>query len=182
MGDRRARYGAMGGAAMNGRRRALPPLAVGVVTLLTGCKAVPQIVGVVSGAAAGGGTASPAIGFAVGIGTATATGAALDWFGRSRQHAEQEAIATLAGALPVGGQAPWHINHIVPIGNEHGELQVSADIPNPLTACKHIVFSVAEGSGAKAKQSWYAADVCRRPSGWQWASAEPAVPRWGNLQ
>lgn len=154
------------------------PLCMAGLLLLSGCKAVPQIAGVLSGAAAGGGTASPALGFAVGVGVATATGAAEKWFGRSREHAEQEAIVRVAAALPVGGYARWHINHIIPFGNEHGELVVLRDIPNKLAACREIALHVA-GSDPTA---WYIADICRRVHGWQWASAEPAIARWGYLQ
>lgn len=145
---------------------------------LAGCKALPSIVGVISGAAAGGGTASPAIGFAVGVATATATGAVAKFYGKSRQHAEQQEIARLAGALPVGGRAPWYIHHDIPLGNEGGEISVLGNIVNPLAPCRAIAFSVRDG----VRQRWYRADVCRRAEGWQWASAEPSVRRWGYLQ
>ncbi len=170
----------MGGGWGRGsaKRRILPLLALGSATLLAGCKSIPPIAGIVSGAAAGGGTASPAVGFAVGVGVATATGAAEQWYARSRQHAEQDAIAQLAGNLPVGGRAPWRIRHIVPIGNEHGEISVLGEIVNPLAPCRAIAFSVADDPAPH----WFLADICRRARGWQWASAEPAVPRWGYLQ
>lgn len=157
-------------------RRAL--LLAAVALPLAGCNTVPLIVGVLSGAAAGGGTASPAIGFAVGVATATATGAAVQFYGKSRQHAEQDAIARVAGALPIGGRAPWRIRHYVPLGDEDGEISVLASIVNPLAPCRSIAFSVRDDRS----QRWYTADICRRASGWQWASAEPAVPRWGYLQ
>ena len=163
-------------------RRAMPLLLLASILLLSGCKAVPQIAGVVGGAVAGGASASPAVGFAVGVATATATGYAQRWYGRTREHAEQEVIAGTAGALPVGGEASWHINHLIPVGDEHGELLVTAAIPNVLTPCRRIVFSVVDGSGPKAKRSLYRADICQRASGWEWASTEPAVPRWGYLQ
>lgn len=160
------------------RRRALPLLALGAATMLGGCKTIPQIAGVVGGAVAGGSTASPAVGFAVGVGLATATGVTEKWYARSRAHAEQEAIVRVAGDLPVGGRAPWRIRHIVPLGNEHGELTVLGEIVNPLAPCRAIAFSVVDGKTGR----WYLADICRRAHGWQWASAEPAVPRWGYLQ
>jgi hypothetical protein len=162
------------GAGGRGAARLLPVLAL---SLLAGCKTVPQIAGVLSGAAAGGSTASPAIGFAVGVGVATATSAAERWYSRSRQHAEQQVIADVAGALPVGGRAPWRIRHLVPIGDEHGEISVLGEIVNPLAPCRAIAFSVADDP-----PRWYLADICRRARGWRWASAEPAVPRWGYLQ
>ncbi|MEO9188590.1 MAG: hypothetical protein ABI224_01110 [Acetobacteraceae bacterium] len=157
-------------------RRAL--LVAAAMLPLAGCSALPSIVGVLSGAAAGGGTASPAVGFAVGIATATATGVAVKYYGKSRQHAEQEVIARLAGALPIGGRAPWRIRHYIPLGDEDGEISVLTDIANPLAPCRSIAFSVRDDRS----QRWYTADICRRATGWQWASAEPAVPRWGYLQ
>ncbi len=175
LGQRRAGDGTVGFVAV---RRALPLLALGAASMLAGCKTVPQIAGVLSGAAAGGGTASPAVGFAVGVGVATATGVAEQWYARSRQHAEQQAIAQIGGNLPVGGRAPWNIRHIVPIGDEHGELSVLGEIANPLAPCRAIAFSVVGDPAPR----WYLADICRRTRGWQWASAEPAVPRWGYLQ
>ncbi len=153
-------------------------LLVAATLPLAGCKTVPAIVGVISGAAAGGATASPAVGFAVGVATATATGAAVQFYGRSRQHAEQQAIARVAGGLPVGGRAPWRIRHYIPLGDEDGEISVLGNIVNPLAQCRAIAFSARDGT----HQSWYRADICRRAQGWQWASAEPSVRRWGYLQ
>lgn len=161
-------------------RAVLPLVAAGV--LLSGCKAVPQIAGVVTGGAIGVATASPALGFAAGIATDTAATAGVQWYGRSRANAEQNAIAQIAGGLDVGQRHAWHIHHIIPLGNEHGELYVVRVIAVPLTVCKQIVFSVDDGEGAKAKRAWYVASVCRQGQDWKWADAEPAVPRWGYLQ
>jgi hypothetical protein len=170
---------AMGQLAVNARA-ALPLLAAGV--LLSGCKAVPQIAGVLSGATVGAATGSPALGFAVGVATDSATNAGIRYFGRSRQHGEQNAIAEVAGELPVGASHPWRIEHTIPFGNEHGELYVVRAIDTPLALCKEIVFSVDEGKGEKLKRAWYTASVCHQEQGWRWATAEPAVPRWGYLQ
>lgn len=152
------------------------------VILLTGCTAVSQITAVVTGGTAGVATGSPAVGFAVGVATEAAASAAVKYYGRSRQHAEQEAIAAAAADLPPGGQTAWHIDHTIPIGDEHGELHVVRKIDNPLTPCKQIIFSVAEGTGVTLRQSWYSAAICRSAGRWHWASAEPAVERWGYLQ
>lgn len=159
-------------------RRCLPVLCLAAAVLLSGCKVVPQIAGLVGGAAAGGASASPAVGFAFGVATAAATGAAEKWYARSREHSEQDAIAQVAGGLPVGGHANWHINHIIPIGNEHGELVVLRDIPNRLASCREVALHVA---GEKPTE-WFIGDICRRLEGWQFANAEPAIARWGYLQ
>jgi hypothetical protein len=147
--------------------------------LLAGCSSVPLIAGVITGGAAGGATANPVVGFAVGVGVGAAADAGVKWFGRSRQDAEQTAIAEVAGALAVGAPAPWHISHDLPFGNEHGTVQVVRRIETPLGACREIIFSVEAGS---APPAWYDANVCAQEAGWRWASAEPAVPRWGYLQ
>ncbi|MDR3538401.1 MAG: hypothetical protein P4L71_18040 [Acetobacteraceae bacterium] len=161
------------------RPRRLP---LAVVLLLASCKAAPQIAAVVGGGVAGAASGSPAVGFAVGVATDAAATAVVQYYGRTRQQAEQDAIAEAAGMVPPGGQANWKIEHDIPIGNEHGSLQVVRQIDNPLALCKQIVFSVDEGKGEKLKRAWYSADICHRADKWKWASAEPAVERWGYLQ
>ncbi|WP_428486077.1 hypothetical protein [Rhodopila sp.] len=143
---------------------------------------MPEIAAVVVGGATGGATANPAIGFAVGVATAAAATAAVQYYGRSRQGAEQDAIARVAGDLPVGGTADWKIEHTIPLGDEHGQLRVTRLIDSPLAECKEVAFSVAEGSRKAAKLNWFTTDVCKSADTWTWAAAEPAVERWGYLQ
>ena len=152
------------------------------VLLLAGCKAAPQIAATVAGGAAGAATANPAVGFAVGVATDAAANYVFRYYGRTRQQAEQDAIAQVAGLLPPGGEANWKIEHDIPIGDEHGTLQVVRQIDNPLALCKQVMFSVDEGKGEKLKRAWYSADICHQADWWKWASAEPAVERWGFLQ
>ncbi len=155
---------------------------VGIVLLpmlLGGCHSAAQLTGLTTGAVAGIATASPAVGYLVGIGTAVAADEAFKWYGRSRSRAEQQAIADSAASLPEGGAAPWHIDHIVPIGDEHGEVRVVRVIDSPLAQCRELVFSVQEKA---APPHWYATSICRASDGWHWALAEPAVPRWAFLQ
>ncbi len=179
VGDGGTGDGPMGRAAVT-VRAVLPLLTAGL--LLSGCKAIPQITGALTGGAIGTATASPAVGFAVGVATDTAVQAGMRWFGRSRANGEQDAIAKVAGSLAVGQKHPWHIDHTIPFGNEHGELYVVRQIDTPLTECKKIVFSVDDGEGADLHRSWYATSVCHQAEGWKWALAEPAVSRWGYLQ
>ncbi len=152
---------------------------VAVLLLLGGCSSTGEIIGVVTGAAAGGASANPAVGFAVGVATAAASDYAVKLIARSWHGAEQDAIATTAAPLPVGAMVPWRIRHSVPIGNQHGQLEVVRDIVNPLAACKQVLFSVEAG---RASPAWYSVDICQDTQGWKWASAEPAVARWGFLQ
>ena len=153
-----------------------------VPLLLAGCSAAPQIAGLISGGAVGVSTGSPALGFAAGIVVDAAANAGMKYYGRSRQNAEQDAIADAAADLPAGGRASWRIDHTIPIGNEHGELEVTRVIANPLADCKEIAFSVETGSGKDVRRGWYLATICHQQARWKWASAEPAVPRWGYLQ
>ena len=146
---------------------------------LGGCSSAGNIIGVVVGAAAGGASANPAVGFGVGVATAAVSDYALKRVARSWHRGEQDAIAAAASGLPPGGTGPWRIEHSLPFGNEHGQLQVVRDISNPLAACKQVLFSVEE----KGEQTaWYSVDICQQQARWKWASAEPAVERWGFLQ
>jgi hypothetical protein len=153
-----------------------------VVAGLGGCSSTGDIAAVISGGVAGAATGNPAVGFAVGVAVDAGANYVVSYYGRRRQGAEQDAIAEVAGALPVGTKAAWKIVHTIPIGDEHGQLRVIRDIDSPLAACKEIAFSVDTNEGKKFKRSWYTSDVCKQAERWKWASAEPAVERWGYLQ
>jgi hypothetical protein len=81
-----------------------------------------------------------------------------------------------------GEQRPWAVQHIVPIGDEHGTVAVVRNVATPLTLCKELVFSVESGSGAPMARHWYATNACREGQRWKWSLAEPAAERWGALQ
>jgi len=154
---------------------ALLPLA-----LLAGCKSAAELTGLAAGAVAGGATANPAVGYAVAVGTAAGADEAFKWIGRTRSHAEQQAIADAAADLPEGGAAYWRIRHTIPIGNENGEVHVTRVIVSKLATCREITFSVVDDP--PKPPAWYATSICRDTTGWHWALAEPAVDRWGYLQ
>jgi hypothetical protein len=155
--------------------------AIGLVALmlLGGCREAAELTALATGGAAGAATASPAVGFAVALGVQVAADEAYKRIGRSRRHAEQDAIARVAGTLPEGGMAPWRVRHTIPIGNEGGEVEVVRLIANPLAECREILFTVAD---PPKPPDWYATSICRDAHGWQWALAEPAVARWGFLK
>lgn len=175
MGLRRTRYGSVGRAAV----RAAP---LAVLLMLAGCSSTSDIAAVISGGAAGAATGSPAVGFLVGVTVDAGANYVIRYYGRERQGAEQDAIAQVAGDLPVGTEADWKIEHTIPIGDENGQLRVVRTIDNPLAECREVAFSVDEGKGNKFKRSWYTASICKQTEHWKWASAEPAVERWGFLQ
>ena len=175
MGLGRAGHGTLGLAAVKA-------LSLTAMILLTGCNAAPQIAAVVTGGAAGAATGNPALGFAVGVATDAGANYAFRWFSRTQQGAEQDAIAQVAGDLPVGTEAAWKIEHTIPIGDEHGQLRVVRTIASPLAACRELAFSVDEGKAEKLKRSWFTTSICKQADTWKWAAAEPAVERWGFLQ
>lgn len=144
---------------------------------LTGCNSIGAGVGAVAGIATGAGTANPIVGAAVSIGTQASVDALVKYLSRRRQQGEQDAIVTAAGSLPPGGTAAWRIDHTIPIGNAHGTMLVVRDIPNPLAACKEVVFTVEDDAHAR-----YVTSACQQAGGWKWAQAEPATGRWGSLQ
>jgi hypothetical protein len=151
-----------------------------MLLLLGGCSSFANIVGLATGAVAGGTSANPAVGYVVAVGTAAAADATFKWISRRRHGAEQDAIAAVAGDLPEGQTAPWEIRHDLPFGNEHGEVRVVRAIATPLATCKEIVFSVLDDP--PEPPAFYAVTLCRQSERWKWALAEPAVERWGYLQ
>ncbi len=151
------------------------------VVALGGCRAAGSITGVVAGGIAGGASANPAVGYAVGLGVKVAATATLQYVGRLRQHAEQDAIAAAAGPLPDGTSTAWKIEHDIPLfDDENGTVTVVRTIANPIAECREIAFSVkADKPDPDAR---YTTTICKQARGWTWAEAEPAVERWGYLQ
>ncbi len=151
---------------------------------MSGCSSTS--VGAASGAAAGVATglvtANPAVGVGVGIAVQAATDEVLKTYMRNMHEDQQNLIAALAGALPVGETRPWRIKHSMPIENGHGQVRVTRAFQSALASCKDFVFSVQDGDDPGAHEAWYTGSACRQDKGWKWALAEPAVERWGNLQ
>ncbi len=143
---------------------------------LGGCQLASDVSGVVAGGGAAAATGNPAIGYAVGIGVRAGVDELRKYVVRVRQRGEQDAIAEVAGAAPLGESRPWEIRHTIPIGNNRGTLAAVADIPNPLAPCRQVLFTTEDDDAPFVTQ------VCRQADGWRWAAAEPAVERWGSLQ
>lgn len=152
--------------------------ALALLPVLAACSAIGSGAGAVVGLATGAGSANPAVGAAVGLGTKAAVDTLVKYVSRKRQQGEQDAIAAEVGALQVGGRAPWKIEHTIPFGNEAGEVQVVRLIPNALAPCKEAVFTVRDGD----ETGHYATTLCLQDRTWKWAQAEPATERWGFLQ
>lgn len=159
-------------------------LAILLLSLLAGCGSVltegtGDLAGVAGAGVAGAVSRNAAVGAAIGLGVRSVANAGLQFEERRVHRTEQDRIAAVAGALPVGSVAPWNVVHDIPIeDDEHGEVVVARALGAGAIDCKEIVFSVDE---AKAR-AFYTATVCRDGTVWKWASAEPATERWGSLQ
>ncbi len=185
MGDGGAGDGALGSPAVTLGARGAPAIAVILAASLGlgGCTSIGSAAGALTGAASGGGSANPAVGYAVGIATKAATDALVEYISRKRQQAEQDEIAATVGALKVGGTAPWRIRHKIPLfDDQHGDLTVIRDIPNALTTCREVVFSVAAQAKSAGPKGHYVTTACQAGGVWKWALAEPSTLRWGFLQ
>jgi hypothetical protein len=182
MGDSGTRDGALGRLAVTRTLLLrLPSIAV-LLVALGGCRLAGDLASAAAGGASAAATANPAVGIAVGVAVNAGIDATFAYIGRKRQQAEQDAIASEVATMAPGERRPWHIDHTIPIGNEHGEVRMTRDIPNRLTPCKELVFSVESGKAAETKQAWYTTQACRSGARWKWALAEPATERWDSLQ
>lgn len=168
----------MTGTGTGLRRWTLIGIASGVIIgTLTGCGAVGGFAGAAAGMASGAASTNPAVGVGVGIAVHGAVNAAVNYTFRTLHQEQQDHIAALAGALPVGVSHSWGIKRRIPYGNARGQMQVVREIANTLTHCRELLFSVAD-----PQAQWFAGTICQDSSGrWKWAAAEPATARWGSL-
>jgi len=182
MGDGGTGHRALGRVAVSPyHRRCLSVLSL-LVIALGGCRFSGDLVAAAAGGASAAASANPAVGIAVGVAVHSGIDAWVNYIVRTRQEAEQDAIAAQVATMEVGEHRSWKIEHDVPIGNEHGEVAVTRAIATRLTLCKELVFSVESGSGESLKRAWYTTEACRNGEHWKWALAEPGIERWGSLQ
>ncbi len=174
--------------------------AVAAMLPLAGCGSVltegtGDAAGIAGAGIAGAVTKNATVGAAIGLGVRSVANFGLQIEERAVHRVEQDRIAAAAGALPEGAAGVWSVSHRVPIeADQHGELVVTrilAARPTTGTAftCKEIVFSVDRGKpldpgkpDSMQGRGFYTATVCLDGANWKWASAEPAVERWGSLQ
>jgi hypothetical protein len=149
--------------------------------LVSGCAITSDLTGAAAGFAAGTATANPAVGIAVGVTVKAATREGMNYVAREQHQAEQNAIAAAAAKLRVGQTQHWAVDHRL-ARDAHGEVRVLRTFRTPLAACKELAFSVAADEPENAAPAWFTTTACREGRQWKWASAEPAVERWGNLQ
>lgn len=175
--------GSLGRTAMNGGRYLM--LAAGIAaccSLMGGCSSIGAVAGAAAGISTGVVTSNPAIGIAVGIAVQAATDEAVKRVMKSLHNDQQMAIAATAGELPIGETKPWRVKHALPVENGHGEVRVLREFVSALASCREFAFSVVDGEQPGAPTDWFVASICKDQDGWKWASAEPAVGRWGALQ
>lgn len=171
-------------------RKILPRLAIVLFAsfALPGCGALltestADVAGIAGAGIAGSVTKEAVVGAAIGLGVRSLAETGLKYVERRVHRAEQDRIAAVAGATEIGAVAPWSVSHDVPIeDDEHGNLTVIRAIGNGDLACKEVVFSVESGKPEALRRGFYTATMCQDGKLWKWASAEPAVERWGSLQ
>ena len=159
-------------------------------TTLSGCNSLysegaSASAGVAGAAIAGKVTSNAAVASGIGLGALAAARAGVAYTQRVMHTYTQDMIAQAAGPLAVGAVAPWVAIHSVPLeDDEKGRVTVSRTISTGTLDCKEIVFSVdtVADKDKPATSAFYVAAVCRDGRNWKWASAEPAVARWGALQ
>jgi hypothetical protein len=165
-----------------GLRLAVVMSAAMTAALTAGCGSIGAAAGAIAGVTTGVVSSNPAIGIGVGIAVQAATDEAVNREMKSLHGDQQDAIAVVAGVSTVGESQPWSVKHTLPIENGHGQVHVLREFSSALATCREFAFSVADGDKPDAHQDWFIASACKQESGWKWASAEPAVARWGNLQ
>ena len=156
---------------------------------LSGCgslltEGTADVAGIAGAGVAAGVTKSATAATAIGVGVTSAAAAGLRYVERDVHGTEQDAIAQVAGRLAPGAVGPWSVHHRIPIeADEHGDVSVSRDFGYGSVACKEVVFSIDTTRHGAPHQDFYITQVCSNAGGpWEWASAEPATPRWGTLQ
>lgn len=165
--------------------RAVPVLGL---LALSGCgsllsESATLLAGVTGAGVAGSVTKDAAVAAGIGLGTQSLAREGVRYLERRVHRTEQDAIADAAGPLQPGAVGRWAVEHSLPLEpDQGGQVVVSRAFGAGSFQCKEIVFSVERGRGDDLRSSFYVATVCQDGGAWRWASAEPAVARWGGLQ
>ena len=155
---------------------------------LPGCSSLlsegsADVAGIAGAAAASSVTRSAAGAAAIGLGVRSLAAEGVKYTARRVHRTEQDAIAAAGGPLDPGTVASWSVSHSLPLEPDAaGQVVVSRAFGAGAFRCKEIVFSVEKTTRAEPERSFYTATVCQDGAAWRWASAEPAVARWGGLQ
>lgn len=180
VGDGRTGHGAMGIAAMSRARW----FAAACAGLMTGCSSVGPLTGAAAGVATGTVTGNPAVAYSVAVSVNAATDASIKYATRKWAASEQDALAMAVGRLSDSTPSlNWSLERMMGLTKAHGQVVLVRTFTTPLATCREAVLTVQEAQAPKnAPGAGYTIYACQNGTTWQWANAEPAVPRWGNLQ
>lgn len=163
--------------------RWLPAICAGAVaSLVAGCSSVGPLTGAAAGVATGTATANPAIAYGVAVSVNAATDASIKYATRKWAASEQDALATAVGRL--NERTPslnWSLERLMGITKARGTVVLVRTFATPLATCREAILTVQDADAPKIAPG-YTIYACQNGDTWQWANAEPAVPRWGNLQ
>ena len=142
-----------------------------------------DVAGVAGAGIASAVTKSATAGAAIGLGVRSLASEGVKYAERRVHRAEQDAIAAAAGPLAPGAVQAWSVRHSLPIEDDAaGQVAVSRAFGAGSIRCKEIVFSVEVAARGGPARAFYTATICQDGPVWRWATAEPAVARWGGLQ
>ena len=178
MGHGGTGHRALGFAAMSGMRWLL---AAGAA-FLAGCSSVGPLTGAAAGIASGTVTANPAVAYGVAVSVNAATDASIKYATRKWAASEQDALATAVGRLSDSTPSlNWSLERMMGVTQAHGQVVLVRTFTTPLATCREAILTVQEAGAPKtAPGAGYTIYACQNGNAWQWANAEPAVPRWGN--
>ena len=132
--------------------------------------------------ASGAVTANPAVAYGVAVTVNAATDVSIKYATRKWAASEQDALATAVGRLSDGAPSlNWSLERLMGITKAHGKVVLVRTFTTPLATCREAILTVQDGDAPKTAPG-YTIYACQNGNAWQWANAEPAVPRWGNLQ
>lgn len=179
MGHGGTGHRALGFAAMSGMRWLL---AAGAA-FLAGCSSVGPLTGAAAGIASGTVTANPAVAYGVAVSVNAATDASIKYATRKWAASEQDALATAVGRLSDSTPSlNWSLERMMGVTKAHGQVVLVRTFNTPLATCREAILTMQEAGAPKtAPGAGYTIYACQNGNAWQWANAEPAVPRWGNL-
>lgn len=151
-------------------------------SLVTGCSSIGPLSGAAAGVATGAVTANPAVAYGVAVSVNAATDASIKYATRKWAASEQDGLATAVGRLSdTTPSLNWSLDRLMGISKAHGTVVLVRTFATPLATCREAVLTVENSDAAKTAPG-YTIYACQNGGAWQWANAEPAVPRWGNLQ
>jgi hypothetical protein len=160
----------------------IPGLLLAVATVLQcgGCTSLTDstadIGGFGLGSAVGVATGNPLIGVGVGLAARAGIVEGLRYYHREEAEAVQEAIAAAGGDAPLEQTVSWSVDEDLPLVSAEGQVFAVREFGDSFR-CREIVFTDSD-----VEDHFFVATICKGVEQWNWALAEPATNRWGDLQ